>query len=191
MKKTLMALGGDDTKEEVRDLLNQSDISIIGAKVFNLKANLILTKTSIFKNKTKKQPPSQAVVHDPPATPKTPQTTEQRLEKTRRGIKKSFSMVSVKTKTASKEMANGIANGISNGITKTRSLRNLRSGQQRLENLPDDPVEPTSVEKEKEKTVVTNGDSVVTNGGEQAASRGDLLLSKLPSLEGETVWLSN
>ena len=47
MKKTLMALGGDDTKEEVRDLLNQSDISIIGAKVFNLKANLILTKTSI------------------------------------------------------------------------------------------------------------------------------------------------
>ena len=43
MKKTLMALGGDDTKEEVRDLLNQSDISIIGAKVFNLKANLILT----------------------------------------------------------------------------------------------------------------------------------------------------
>ena len=48
-----MALGGDDTKEEVRDLLNQSDISIIGAKVFNLKANLILTKTSIFKNKTK------------------------------------------------------------------------------------------------------------------------------------------
>ena len=72
----------------------------------------------------------------------------------------------------------------------TRSLRNLRSGQQRLENLPDDPVEPTSVE-EKEKTVVTNGDSAVTNGGEQAASRGEVLLSKLPSLEGETVWLSN
>ena len=188
MKKTLMALGGDDTKEEVRDLLNQSDISIIGAKVFNLKANLILAKTSIFKNK--KPPPSQAVVHDPPATPKTPQTTEQRLERTRRGIKKSFSMVSVKTKTASKEMANGIANGISNGITKTRSLRNLRSGQQRLENLPDDPVQATSVEKEKTVTV-TNGDSAVTNGGEQAASRGDLILSKLPSLEGETVWLSN
>ena len=40
MKKTLMALGGDDTKEEVRDLLNQSDISIIGAKVLNCKANL-------------------------------------------------------------------------------------------------------------------------------------------------------
>ena len=99
-------------------------------------------------------------------------------------------MVSVKTKTASKEMANGIANGISNGITKTRSLRNLRSGQQRLENLPDDPVEPTSVEKEKTVTV-TNGDSAVTNGGEQAASRGEVLLSKLPSLEGETVRLSN
>ena len=48
MKKTLMALGGDDTKEEVRDLLNQSDISIIGAKVFNLKANLILTKNLHF-----------------------------------------------------------------------------------------------------------------------------------------------
>ena len=40
MKKTLMALGGDDTKEEVRDLLNQSDISIIGAKVLNSIANL-------------------------------------------------------------------------------------------------------------------------------------------------------
>ena len=37
MKKTLMALGGDDTKEEVRDLLNQSDISIIGAKVLTSK----------------------------------------------------------------------------------------------------------------------------------------------------------
>ena len=36
-----MALGGDDTKEEVRDLLNQSDISIIGAKVLNGKASLI------------------------------------------------------------------------------------------------------------------------------------------------------
>ena len=130
---------------------------------------------------------SQVAVHDPPATPKTPQSAEQRLEKTRRGIKKSLSMVSVKTKTASKEMANGIANGISNGITKTRSLRNLRSGQQRLENLPDDPVQP-NVEPEKEKTavVVTNGDTVVANGGEQNAARhGDVILSKLPSLEGE------
>ena len=132
---------------------------------------------------------SQVAIHDPPATPKTPQSTEQRLEKTRRGIKKSFSMVSVKTKTASKEMANGIANGISNGITKTRSLRNLRAGQQRLENQPDDPVQPT-VEPEKEKPVapvVTNGDSVViTNGREHAASHGDVILSKLPTLEGET-----
>ena len=129
---------------------------------------------------------SQVAIHDPPATPKTPQSTEQRLEKTRRGIKKSFSMVSVKTKTASKEMANGIANGISNGITKTRSLRNLRFGQQRLENLPDDPVQPT-VEPEKEKTAVaiTNGDTVVANG-ENAVRHGDVILSKLPSLEGDT-----
>ena len=49
MKKTLMALGGDDTKEEVRDLLNQSDISIIGAKVLNGKANLIALRfTQLF-----------------------------------------------------------------------------------------------------------------------------------------------
>ena len=85
-------------------------------------------------------------------------------------------------------MANGIANGISNGITKTRSLRNLRTGQQRLENLPDDPVQPT-VEPEKEKVVVANvanGDSVVANGGKQNASHGDVILSKLPTLEGET-----
>ena len=33
MKKTLMVLGGDDTREDFQDLLNQSDISIIGAKV--------------------------------------------------------------------------------------------------------------------------------------------------------------
>ena len=45
MKKTLMALGGDDTKEEVRDLLNQSDISIIGAKVLNGKANFNLSSS--------------------------------------------------------------------------------------------------------------------------------------------------
>jgi len=172
MKKTLMALGGDDTKEEVRDLLNQSDISIIGAK---------------------------AAVEDPPATPKTPQPTEQRLERTRRGIKKSFSTVSVKTKIASKEMANGIANGISNGITKTRSLRNLRAGQQRLENLPDDSVQPTVaangrhtvVEPEKEKVVVANGNSVVANGGKQAAGHGDVILSKLPTLEGVKTLFSN
>ena len=103
--------------------------------------------------------------------------------------------MSVKTKIASKEMANGIANGISNGITKTRSLRNLRAGQQRLENLPDDSVQPTVaangrhtvVEPEKEKVVVANGDSVVANGhgGKQAAGHGDVILSKLPTLEGE------
>ena len=115
---------------------------------------------------------------------------EERLEKTRRGIKKSFSMVSVRTKTASKEMANGIANGISNGISKTRSLRNLRSGQlQRLENVPDDPVEQ-SVEPEKEKTVVTqitNGDTaVVADGQKQSASNSEVLLSKLPTLSGKT-----
>ena len=115
---------------------------------------------------------------------------EERLEKTRRGIKKSFSMVSVRTKTASKEMANGIANGISNGISKTRSLRNLRSGQQRLENVADDPVEQ-SVEPEKEKTVVTqitNGDTaVVADGQKQSASNSEVLLSKLPTLSGKTV----
>ena len=95
--------------------------------------------------------------------------------------------MSVRTKIASKEMANGIANGISNGITKTRSLRNLRAGQQRLENMPDDPVQPTVVEPEKEKVVVANGDSVVANGhgGKQAAGHGDVILSKLPTLEGE------
>lgn len=48
MKKTLMALGGDDTKEEVRDLLNQSDISIIGAKVLNGKANLLALRFTQF-----------------------------------------------------------------------------------------------------------------------------------------------
>ena len=182
MKKTLMALGGDDTKEEVRDLLNQSDISIIGAKVLYWQS----------KNLKVHQFPSQAAVQDPPATPKSPKPTEQRLEKTKRGIKKSFSTVSVKTKTASKEMANGIANGISNGITKTRSLRNLRTGQQRLENLPDDSVQP-NVEPEKEKTsvvVVANGDSVVANGGKQATGHGDVILSKLPTLEGEINFLN-
>merc|ERR1719270_1747023 len=167
MKKSLMALGGDDTKEEIRDLLNQSDISIIGAK------------TSVY---------------DTPATPNTPQVPEERLEKTRRGIKKSFSMVSVRTKTASKEMANGIANGISNGISKTRSLRNLRSGQlQRLENVPDDPVEQ-SVEPEKEKTVtqITNGDTaVVADEQKQSASNSEVLLSKLPTLSGVKTLFTN
>ena len=87
-------------------------------------------------------------------------------------------------------MANGIANGISNGISKTRSLRNLRSGQQRLENVPDDPVEQ-SVEPEKEKTVVTqitNGDTaVVADEQKQSASNSEVLLSKLPTLSGKTV----
>ena len=83
-----------------------------------------------------------------------------------------------------------VSNGISNGISKTRSLRNLRSGQlQRLENVPDDPVEQ-SVEPEKEKTVVTqitNGDTeVVADEQKQSASNSEVLLSKLPTLSGKT-----
>ena len=30
MKKTMLDIGGDDTREEVRDLMNESDISLAG-----------------------------------------------------------------------------------------------------------------------------------------------------------------
>ena len=30
MKKTMLDIGGDDTKEEVRDLMNESDLSLAG-----------------------------------------------------------------------------------------------------------------------------------------------------------------
>ena len=43
-----------------------------------------------------------------------------------------MSMVGLKTKVASKEMANSITNGIAKSLTKTKSLRSLRSAQQLL-----------------------------------------------------------
>ena len=30
MKKTMLDIGGDDTREEVRDLMNESDMSLVG-----------------------------------------------------------------------------------------------------------------------------------------------------------------
>jgi len=171
IKKTLMALGGEDTKEEVMDLLNQSDISIIGSK---------------------------AVVHPPVENP-APAADEEKVavkdklaEKATAKIKKSLSVASLKTKAASKEVANGISNGIANGISKTKSLKNLRAGQLKLENVPEVSVE---AEKEKEKPM-ENGENhaPATNGQEAKQSIQEMTLSKLPTLAGvksmftNTVW---
>ena len=30
MKKTMLDIGGDDTRDEVRDLMNESDLSLVG-----------------------------------------------------------------------------------------------------------------------------------------------------------------
>lgn len=148
MKKTLMVLGGDDTREDFQDLLNQSDISIIGAK---------------------------AVVHEPT---KVTEVKVEKIEKAKKSIKKSLSMASIKTKAASKEMANGIATGISNGITKTKSLRNLRSGQLRLENQPDvlspEPEKPKQLEEVEPQQPQQP----------QQPNLAAITLAKLPTLEG-------
>merc|ERR1712129_257081 len=155
--------GGEDTKEEVMDLLNQSDISIIGSK---------------------------AVVHPPVENP-APAADEEKVavkdklaEKATAKIKKSLSVASLKTKAASKEVANGISNGIANGISKTKSLKNLRAGQLKLENVPEVRVE---AEKEKEKPMA-NGEThaPATNGQEAKQSIKEMTLSKLPTLAGIT-----
>lgn len=36
MKKTMLDIGGDDTREEVRDLMNESDLSLAGVVSLNL-----------------------------------------------------------------------------------------------------------------------------------------------------------
>merc|ERR1719509_702597 len=151
------------------DLLNQSDISIIGSK---------------------------AVVHPPVENPAPAAAADEEkvavkdklAEKATAKIKKSLSVASLKTKAASKE----VANGISNGISKTKSLKNLRAGQLKLENVPEVSVE---AEKEKEKPM-ENGENhaPATNGQEAKQSIQEMTLSKLPTLAGvksmftNTVW---
>ena len=36
MKKTMLDIGGDDTREEVRDLMNESDLSLVGVVSLNI-----------------------------------------------------------------------------------------------------------------------------------------------------------
>ena len=103
----------------------------------------------------------------------------EKIEKAKKSIKKSLSLASIKTKAASKEMANGLATGISAGITKTKSLRNLRSGQLRLENQPD----VLSPEPEKPKQM----EELEVEQQEQPhqPNLAAITLAKLPTLEGE------
>ena len=48
MKKTMLDIGGDDTREEVRDLMNESDLSLAGVVRVRFRPRDILLKFQIL-----------------------------------------------------------------------------------------------------------------------------------------------
>ena len=48
MKKTMLDIGGDDTREEVRDLMNESDLSLAGVVRLRFRSRDILLKFQIL-----------------------------------------------------------------------------------------------------------------------------------------------
>jgi len=107
IKKTLLAVGGDDTREEVRDLMNESNISTLSSKDIEPK---------------QKGKPVVVTVKPSP---------EKDKPKTLTMMSKSLSLVTMKTKETTEAGINGINAGV-NGVAteimkKTRSLRALRS----------------------------------------------------------------
>jgi len=100
VKKTLLEVGGDDTREDVRDLMNESDMSLNGV---DFKEQLESSKK--FSSPLASVEPDQ----------------EKSMSKKMSGMMtKSLSMVTMKTNETTDKLANGI-------MKKTKSLRSLRN----------------------------------------------------------------
>jgi len=122
MKKTLLAVGGDQTREDVRDLMNDSELSVCVAKD-SIEPDMGQTDQDL-------------VLKLSPEKPKTKASTMT-------AMKKSLSIVSMKTKETTEELTNGI-------LKRTRSLRNSRS-KRKLSN--EENIDFTLATSEKKKKV--------------------------------------
>jgi len=127
-KKTLLEVGGDDTREDVRDLMNESDMSFNGVD---------------FKEKVSSTPvvTAEHILEPEP---------EKSMSKKMSGMMtKSMSLVTMKTAETTDKLASGI-------MKKTKSLRSLRSkrkhsNEENIDKSVTDDDEKTESEEKKAK----------------------------------------
>jgi len=160
MKKTLLAVGGDRTREDIRDLMNESELSVCVAKD-NLEPDMggqgqnLVLKLSPEKPKEVKE-----------------------FKEVKKTMKKSLSMVGTKTKEATEELTNGI-------LKRTRSLRSIKS-KRKLPN--EENIDFTLATEEKkvkiEETEVAALEEKVENIPNAALSK----LAGVKSLITNAVW---
>jgi len=130
VKKTLLEVGGDDTREDVRDLMNESDMSFNGVD---------------FKEQCEKSLTQQSPVPVTTAAPEPEQ--EKSMGKKMSGMMtKSLSMVTMKTNETTDKLTHGI-------MKKTKSLRSLRSKRKHSneENINTSAAEDTATEEKRPK----------------------------------------
>jgi len=122
-KKTLLDVGGDDTREDIRDLMNESDMSLNGFD---------------FKEHCEGQQSSSPVVTATKAPEKAPDTPVGK--KMSRAMTKSLSMVTMKTNETTDKF-----------MKKTKSLRALRGKRKHSneENIDKSTTPPPSAIEEK------------------------------------------
>jgi len=127
VKKTLLEVGGDDTREDVRDLMNESDLSFNGVD---------------FKEQL------EASVKVPsPLTTVEPEQEKSMSKKMSGMMTKSLSMVTMKTNETTDKLANGL-------MKKTKSLRSLRnkrkhSNEENMDKSASEADVPTEEKKAK------------------------------------------
>lgn len=137
MKKTMLDIGGDDTRDEVRDLMNESDLSLVGVDF----------KEQLEAAEARTTAPAAGDVL--PASEDT-KTKEPVTSKVSGMMSKSLSMVTMKANETSDKISHGI-------MKKTKSLRSLRT-KRKLSNEENidknqEEVEAEGVSKEKRTKV--------------------------------------
>jgi len=132
MKKTMLDIGGDDTREEVRDLMNESDLSLAGVD---------------FKEQCEAAAAVTSPAEDGQKCSET-KTKEPVSSKVSGMMSKSLSMVTMKANETSDKISHGI-------MKKTKSLRSLRNKRKlsNEENIDKSKEEGEGVSQEKRAKV--------------------------------------
>lgn len=125
VKKTLLEVGGDDTREDVRDLMNDSDMSFNGVDL---------------KEQTEKQN------SEGPSNVIEPEPEKSMSRKVSGMMTKSLSMVTMKTNETTDKLANGI-------MKKTKSLRSLRNKRKHSNEENMESAQDVSVTEEKKPKI--------------------------------------
>lgn len=138
MKKTMLDIGGDDTREEVRDLMNESDLSLAGVD-FKEQCEAAAAESS--------KSPAVPVDDVDSSEPKSKEPS-QVTSKVTGMMSKSLSMVTMKANETTDKISNGI-------MKKTKSLRSLRNKRKlsNEENIDKSKEEAEGVTQEKRTKV--------------------------------------